>query len=147
MIITAYALYTGMVVLGSDPNWSVHHALKWCVRRDWIHIDTMPLNSVMRTCGVILGLGVALHSKAYNKAVVSVFKPWMKVILAVLLVGAGKLTEYILLSSHYSHPNTYYMVSLLTYTVYIYLCVGVIPALIGFMCRATSKQKYVKKQK
>lgn len=48
-------IYTGV-----DPQWSVHLAFKWCEYPEWIHVNTTPLFSLVRDCGSMLGLALAV---------------------------------------------------------------------------------------
>ncbi|CAG5119362.1 unnamed protein product [Candidula unifasciata] len=46
--------------LGSDPMWSVAKAVKWCARREWVHLDTSVFYSLIRDVSSLLGLGIAV---------------------------------------------------------------------------------------
>ena len=52
------AIYYGMIIAGLDPEFSVALATKYCQERSWVHPDTTPFYSLMRSTGALLGMGV-----------------------------------------------------------------------------------------
>ena len=47
--------------------WSVDKAIKWCIKREYIHIDSTPFYSLTRYAGHSLGLGMGLASSMYTR--------------------------------------------------------------------------------
>uniref|UniRef100_A0A3B4Z7A6 glucose-6-phosphatase n=1 Tax=Stegastes partitus TaxID=144197 RepID=A0A3B4Z7A6_9TELE len=52
--------------LGVDLLWTLEKAQKWCVRPEWVHLDSTPFASLLRNMGSLLGLGLGLHSPLYT---------------------------------------------------------------------------------
>nr|CAD7408792.1 unnamed protein product [Timema cristinae] len=46
-------------LLGVDPQWSIKLAFKWCESPDFLHVNTTPLFSLVRSCGALLGIALA----------------------------------------------------------------------------------------
>ncbi|XP_077171767.1 glucose-6-phosphatase catalytic subunit 1-like [Paroedura picta] len=64
----ALGFYLLLKVLGVDLLWTLEKADKWCERAEWVHLDTTPFASLLRNLGVLLGLGVGLHSPTYAES-------------------------------------------------------------------------------
>ena len=47
-----------MIIAGLDPEFSVALATKYCQERSWVHPDTTPFYSLIRSTGALLGMGV-----------------------------------------------------------------------------------------
>ena len=43
-----------------DPSWTIAKAVKWCIRKEFVHLDTTPFYSIMRYTGFFLGTGIGL---------------------------------------------------------------------------------------
>lgn len=59
MFISALGVYAFLLALGFDPLWSVGKGTRWCVKKEYIHMDTTPFFSMMRYLGFALGPGLA----------------------------------------------------------------------------------------
>ncbi|KAG2460897.1 G6PC2 phosphatase, partial [Polypterus senegalus] len=57
--------YLLLKVLGVDLLWTLDKAKRWCVRPEWVHMDTTPFASLLRNLGTLFGLGLALNSPLY----------------------------------------------------------------------------------
>ncbi|XP_028674550.1 glucose-6-phosphatase catalytic subunit 1-like [Erpetoichthys calabaricus] len=57
--------YLLLKVLGMDLLWTLEKAKRWCVRPEWVHMDTTPFASLLRNLGTLFGLGLALNSPLY----------------------------------------------------------------------------------
>ncbi|XP_066497741.1 glucose-6-phosphatase b [Hoplias malabaricus] len=57
----ALGLSTLLDIASIDPHWSLVKAQKWCIRADWVHLDTTPFAGLLRNTGVLFGLGLGLH--------------------------------------------------------------------------------------
>ncbi|XP_070536229.1 glucose-6-phosphatase 2-like [Ptychodera flava] len=62
IISTSVVLYFTLQSLGFNPGWSVSLAMKWCIKSEYIHLDTTPFYALSRDAGCVLGLGVILIS-------------------------------------------------------------------------------------
>uniref|UniRef100_A0A3P9JWS5 Glucose-6-phosphatase n=1 Tax=Oryzias latipes TaxID=8090 RepID=A0A3P9JWS5_ORYLA len=62
----AVGFYLLLRTLGVDLLWTLDKAQKWCVKPEWIHLDSTPFASLLRNMGSLLGLGMGLHSPIYN---------------------------------------------------------------------------------
>ncbi|XP_068161637.1 glucose-6-phosphatase a, catalytic subunit, tandem duplicate 1 [Antennarius striatus] len=68
VFLTAFAFCFDLLLraIGLDMLWSMAKAQKWCVRQDWVHLDSMPFSSFVRNMGAMFGLGLGLHSPLYT---------------------------------------------------------------------------------
>ncbi|XP_075774529.1 glucose-6-phosphatase 3 isoform X1 [Pelodiscus sinensis] len=67
LLLSAAGLYGGMRALGTDMDWSIHLATKWCLNPAWIRVETRPFASLCRDTALALGLGLATHSSLYTQ--------------------------------------------------------------------------------
>ncbi|KAF7666181.1 hypothetical protein LDENG_00117670 [Lucifuga dentata] len=67
MTFSGFGFYNLLIVLGVDLMWTMEKAQKWCVRADWVHLDSNPLASLVRNMGSMFGLGLGLHSALYTE--------------------------------------------------------------------------------
>ncbi|XP_053209562.1 glucose-6-phosphatase 2-like [Panonychus citri] len=92
---SAMATYVSLRALGVDPMWSVDRALKWCAKREYVHLDTTPFFSIMRYVGFFIGMGLGLTS-SYSKSASKVkFTLGMKILSTILAFAVCKASEYI----------------------------------------------------
>ncbi|MEQ2255748.1 Glucose-6-phosphatase catalytic subunit 1 [Ilyodon furcidens] len=63
----AIGFYVLLKALGVDLLWTLEKAQKWCVRPEWVHLDTTPFASLLRNMGTLFGLGLGLHSPLYTE--------------------------------------------------------------------------------
>ncbi|KAJ7987716.1 hypothetical protein DPEC_G00329380 [Dallia pectoralis] len=47
--------------LGVDLLWTLEKAERWCVKPEWVHMDSTPFASLLRNMGTLFGLGLGLH--------------------------------------------------------------------------------------
>ncbi|XP_041829177.1 glucose-6-phosphatase a, catalytic subunit, tandem duplicate 1 [Melanotaenia boesemani] len=68
LFLTSFAVgfYILLKTLGVDLLWTLDKAQKWCIRPEWIHLDTTPFASLLRNMGSLFGLGLGLHSPLYS---------------------------------------------------------------------------------
>lgn len=59
MFVSVMSTYMILRSLGFDPLWSVAKGLRWCAKKEYIHMDTTPFFSMMRYIGFCLGSGLA----------------------------------------------------------------------------------------
>jgi glucose-6-phosphatase len=99
ILASAVGTYWTLLVSGSDPAWSISRAIKWCAKREYIHVDTTPFYSMMRYSGAAFGLGLGLTSRFFAQAHKSQMKS--RQILATMILGvmagyAAELTHFII---------------------------------------------------
>lgn len=98
LLASALSTYGVLRLMGVDPLWSVDRAVKWCVKQEYIHVDTTPFFSMMRYCAFPLGMGLVMTSGFYRRVVMATEFTWsMRVAAAILSVGAGKMSEWVAL--------------------------------------------------
>ncbi|XP_038049487.1 glucose-6-phosphatase 2-like [Patiria miniata] len=51
VVLATFLQYGIMAALNFDPSWSMTLALRWCERREWVHLDTTPLYCIARDFG------------------------------------------------------------------------------------------------
>lgn len=60
LLATAFGTFGLLQAFGFDPSWTIKLATTYCVKREYIHLDTAPFFSIMRYCGFALGTGLGL---------------------------------------------------------------------------------------
>ncbi|KAL6094539.1 uncharacterized protein ACO6RY_15931 [Pungitius sinensis] len=70
LFLTSFAVgfYLLLRSVGVDLLWTMEKAQKWCVRPEWVNLDSTPFASLLRNMGTLMGLGLALHSPLYAEA-------------------------------------------------------------------------------
>ncbi|CAL8304974.1 unnamed protein product [Lota lota] len=70
LFLTSFAVgfYLLLKALGVDLLWTLEKAQKWCVRADWVHLDSTPFASLLRNMGTLFGLGLGLHSPLHAES-------------------------------------------------------------------------------
>ncbi|KAM6951851.1 glucose-6-phosphatase catalytic subunit 1 [Aplochiton taeniatus] len=63
----AVGFYLLLKAMGVDLLWTLEKAQKWCVRAEWVHLDSTPFAGLMRNMGTLFGLGLGLHSPLYTE--------------------------------------------------------------------------------
>ena len=64
----AVGFYVLLKALGVDLLWTLERAQKWCVKAEWVHLDSTPFASLLRNMGTLFGLGLGLHSPLYTES-------------------------------------------------------------------------------
>ncbi|KAG7492353.1 hypothetical protein MATL_G00013410 [Megalops atlanticus] len=64
----ALGFYLLLKALGVDLLWTLEKAKRWCIRAEWVHLDTTPFASLLRNMGTLFGLGLGLHSPLYTES-------------------------------------------------------------------------------
>ncbi|XP_007572116.1 glucose-6-phosphatase-like [Poecilia formosa] len=62
----AIGFYLLLKIVSVDLLWTLDKAQKWCIKPEWIHLDTTPFASLLRNMGSLFGLGLGLHSPFYH---------------------------------------------------------------------------------
>lgn len=63
----AVGFYLLLKAVGVDLLWTLDNAQKWCIRPDWVLLDSTPFASLMRNMGTLFGLGLGLHSPLHTE--------------------------------------------------------------------------------
>uniref|UniRef100_A0A8C7D697 glucose-6-phosphatase n=1 Tax=Oncorhynchus kisutch TaxID=8019 RepID=A0A8C7D697_ONCKI len=64
----AVGFYVLLKALGVDLLWTLEKAQKWCVRAEWVHMDSTPFASLLRNMDTLFGLGLGVHSLLYTES-------------------------------------------------------------------------------
>ncbi|XP_033962710.1 glucose-6-phosphatase catalytic subunit 1 [Pseudochaenichthys georgianus] len=69
LFLTCFAVgfYLLLKAMGVDLLWTLEKAQKWCVKPEWVHMDSTPFASLLRNMGTLFGLGLGLHSPLYTE--------------------------------------------------------------------------------
>lgn len=138
-------VYFGLQAAGWDVLWSMEKAIRWCIRREYIHIDTMPFYSFSRFSGVALGLGLALSSPWYKKANRDRFNKKMTASLVVLSLLVSQFGVYV----HKSLPRSMSLLYFAEFTLnasVTYALVAALPHVVRVLSRVPAGDKYKRKQ-
>ncbi|RWS26625.1 glucose-6-phosphatase-like protein [Leptotrombidium deliense] len=100
LLTSVLSTFVVLKAFGMNPMWSVDRALKWCAKREYVHLDTTPFFSVTRFAGFFLGMGIGLHSSLFKRASKVRFTTPMKILSAILSLAACKASEFIALPSN-----------------------------------------------
>ena len=84
MLFGAVSSYYALTLLGIDPMFSIPKALSHCDDPAWIHLDTTPFYSLMRSSGSIFGLAAASKFLRYNR-ILSDSRPKINRVVGTLL--------------------------------------------------------------
>ncbi|XP_060884475.1 glucose-6-phosphatase a, catalytic subunit, tandem duplicate 1 [Labrus mixtus] len=70
LFLTSFAVgfYLILKALGVDLLWTMEKAQKWCIKPEWVHLDSTPFASLLRNMGTLFGLGLGLHSPLHTEA-------------------------------------------------------------------------------
>lgn len=132
MLVSAMTTYAGLQKLGVDPLWSVEKAMRWCVKKEYIHLDTTPFFSMMRYLGFALGSGLAF--KTASQLASSSTKESRngnllarRLLTALLSIGFGQLLFAVPVPK--DNLKLFYVISLTMYTIFSYSIAQVVPAI------------------
>ncbi|KAL0984185.1 hypothetical protein UPYG_G00138250 [Umbra pygmaea] len=67
LLSSAVAFEVLLKALGVDFLWTLEKAQKWCVKPEWVLVDSTPFASLLRNMGTLFGLGLGLHSPLYTE--------------------------------------------------------------------------------
>ena len=62
LLTSGVGLYFCLQFVGLDPEFSVPRAIEYCQERSWVHPDTTPFYSLMRSTGELLGMAMIASS-------------------------------------------------------------------------------------
>ena len=66
--IGAFLIYFIWTWIGFNPSFSIPLAQKYCLNPNWVHLDSTPFLSVMRSSGSLFGLAICRLIQNYNKS-------------------------------------------------------------------------------
>lgn len=135
---SAIGTYGVLRSFGMNPLWSVDKGMRWCVKKEYIHMDTTPFFSMTRYLGFCLGTGLAYESnKIKNSAskstptISSSSGAHLLVIRAATTVASILFGQFLLsLPIPKSNQNLFYVISFIIYTLFSYAIAEPIPRLI-----------------
>ncbi|XP_042911676.2 glucose-6-phosphatase catalytic subunit 1 isoform X2 [Parasteatoda tepidariorum] len=126
---SALSMYAFLLAIGVNPMWSVDRAIKWCVKREYVLLDTSPFFSMMRYCGFMFGMGFGFNSNSFEDNSKRKFSLVMKIACAILSVGVCKLSEKVSLipgSMLLLHVQAFLLNSFLSY-----IMVAIVPNIVA----------------
>ncbi|UYV63351.1 G6PC2 [Cordylochernes scorpioides] len=122
---SALLTYGSIRAIGLDPMWSVNRAVKWCARREFIHLDTTPFFSMTRYGGFALGLGAGLGSRGRTQDSPATMT---RVICACMAVMICRLSEMLVLPK--DNLALFYGLAFVLNTLLPVLVVAVVPRVV-----------------
>ncbi|CAM9288008.1 glucose-6-phosphatase 3-like [Lampetra fluviatilis] len=122
----AFAMFYGMQFLGFNMNWSVQLAERWCMRREWVRLDTTPLASLMRDSGACLGLGLA----AWPGAVPAPGSRRSRLACTAASLGILHAAEWVRLPG--ASPAIFYLLCFAKSTLVPIIAMLAVPLAVGF---------------
>ena len=125
---SAMLTYAFLRLLGMNPMWSVDRALKWCSKREYVHLDTTPFFSIARYTGFFFGMGIGLTSDYHNEVFKTKLSTSMKIFMAIFSLGLAKLIENIPLPKF--NRYLFYLTGLAMNAIFAYTFTALIPYLI-----------------
>lgn len=78
LLVSGVGIYHGLQGVGLDPKFSVPLAMEYCQERSWVHPDTTPFYSLMRSSGALLGMGVVAYLVGDRMTAIERGWPWTK---------------------------------------------------------------------
>ncbi|XP_054454279.1 glucose-6-phosphatase a, catalytic subunit, tandem duplicate 1 [Anoplopoma fimbria] len=135
----AVAFYLVLKAVGVDLLWTLEKAQRWCVRPEWVHLDSTPFASLLRNMGSLLGLGLGLHSNLYTenekKKTSTSFKTGCIIVSLFLLQLLDGWT--------FSPENivTFYFLSFGKSVVALLIPTALVPCALYWMCKGKREDK------
>ena len=102
ILASAVGTYFFLLLTGQDPAWSISQAVKWCAKREYIHVDTTPFYSLTRYSGSAFGLGLGLTSTFFAKTDRAAFSRTQIVVTMMIGLVLGQAAEL----AHIAIPKT-----------------------------------------
>lgn len=140
MLTVVASTYGLLMLMRVDPGWTLAKAMKYCAKREFVHLDTTPFFSIMRYTGFFLGTGIALNAAPEPLVVrppqVSRPNEGMKVRAINLLKAVVSIAVIHVFNSvkiPTSNMPVFYVLSFLMNTVQPILFIAIIPRLISLL--------------
>lgn len=158
MFASALGTYGFLRSLGMNPLWSVDKGMRWCIKKEYIHLDTTPFFSMTRYLGFCLGAGLAYESgkirdslttkTADNTSPSSSNTSYLLLFRVVTTLASVLFGQFLLsLPIPNSNLNLFYVISFIMYTVFSYAIAGPIPRLIKTTLGGASTSNTTRKVK
>lgn len=154
MFVSVLGTYFALRSMGVNPLWSVDKGMRWCVKKEYIHLDTTPFFSMMRYTGFCLGTGLAyngqkiINSSQKTTITSSSSSSSIQHLLSqrTLTAVSSILFGQFLLALPYpkSNLNLFYLISFLMYTFFAYSIASPIPARVKRALKSMSGSKSIK---
>lgn len=144
IVVSVLGTFFAYSFLGGNAMWSLEKAVKWCMRREYIHVDTSPFYSFARYSGVSLGLGQGLASPMFKRANRNRFTWKMVVSLVVLSLGVSQVGVFIHQSLSPS-MTLWYLAEFLLHAGVIFVLVAVLPHFVRIASGVPAGDKYKRK--
>lgn len=140
MLTVVASTYGLLMIMRVDPGWTLVKAMKYCEKREYVHLDTTPFFSIMRYTGFFLGTGIALNAAPEPLVVrppqVSRPNEGMKVRainLMKALVSIAVIHFFNSVKIPTANMPLFYLLSFLMNTVQPILFIAIIPRLISLL--------------
>ncbi|KAG7171520.1 glucose-6-phosphatase catalytic subunit 1-like [Homarus americanus] len=144
IIVTVLGTYFSYKAMGGNVLWSLEKAVKWCVRREYIHVDSTPFYSFSRYSGVSLGLGLGLSSPMYKKANRARFS--YKMILSLVIVSLAVSQAGVFAHKSLKPTMTgWYLAEFTLNAVVTFVLVAGLPHLVRVASKVAPGEKFKKK--
>ncbi|KPP65032.1 hypothetical protein Z043_116577 [Scleropages formosus] len=138
LLTSALGFYLLLKMLGVDLLWTLEKANMWCTRAEWVHMDTSPFASLLRNMGILLGLGLGLHSPLYVESRKSKSAPFS---LSCVIASLTLLQLLDTLSFSSNNPVVFYSLSFFKSTVMPFITIALVPASLSVLFRSRRDQK------
>lgn len=122
-----FLTYSGIILLGLDPLWSLGLAKKWCAKSEWVHPDTTPFFAFVRDVSSLLGFGVGVLLSG-NRRIPKKLSMGQKLLHLVISLLLTLTIENINISSS---SAMFYFFGFLKFTIMMIGVVYIIPHLLS----------------
>ncbi|XP_071532945.1 glucose-6-phosphatase catalytic subunit 1-like [Panulirus ornatus] len=144
ILTTVLGTYFSFKAMGGNVLWSLEKAFKWCIRRNYIHIDSTPFYSFSRYCGVSLGLGLGLSSAMFRKTDRTRFTYKMVVSLVILSLFTSQVGVWVHKSLS-PQMAAWYVAEFTLNASVTYILVAILPNFVRVASRVPPGDKYKRK--
>lgn len=130
MFCGALGTYGVLRQMGLDPLWSVNKGMRWCIKPEYIHLDTTPFFSMMRYLGFCLGSGLAYNvsgapSAGTKQTTTSAALMSRRALTSLVSIAFGYLLFGLPMPK--TNLNLFYVISFIMYTIFSYSIAAPIP--------------------
>ncbi|XP_028990214.1 LOW QUALITY PROTEIN: glucose-6-phosphatase catalytic subunit 1-like [Betta splendens] len=140
LFLTSFAVgfYVLLKALGVDLLWTLDKAQRWCLRPEWVHLDSTPFASLLRNMGSLFGLGLGLHSPLHNNKTKST-----SVVFKTGCITVSLLLLHFLDGWTFSSENhmTFYFLSFSKSVVALLIPTTLVPWALCRVCRGKGEDK------
>uniref|UniRef100_A0A915L015 glucose-6-phosphatase n=1 Tax=Romanomermis culicivorax TaxID=13658 RepID=A0A915L015_ROMCU len=128
MAFFAFVVYSGLIIFGIDPSWSIQHAQKWCENPKWIHLSTTPLSSLFRDSGAVVGLALARWWEPDLVSNLFMHRDGREIVTALISFVCVQICAFFPLFS----PNllVYYLCVFSKYVLISFVAIAIVPKIV-----------------